>query len=451
MTGARGGSSELFGRKLGLGAAVVLALSILAGCEREVVLPGERFDARTGLETTAAGDRAAADAPRAISLPGAERVADWPSRGYNTRNRLPHLALSTTPTEVWVADIGAGNSRRTRITADPVAAAGLVFTMDSNARVQATQIGTGAAAWAADLTPDFDRGGNISGGSLAVSGDRLYATTGYGEVVALEITSGTILWRQRLGTVLGAPTISGGVLYVVGQNSEAWALDATDGRVRWQIPVPDAPSVLIGGAAPAIADRYVVFPFPSGEVVGAFPQTGVRIWGTVIGGGRLGRAYATLNDITADPVVVGNTVYVGNQSGRVVALDARTGERNWAAREGAYSPVVVAGGSLFFVSDRNELIRLDAASGGRIWGTELPLYERDRPRRRKAVFTHYGPLLAGGQVVLASGDGEIRFFSPESGAQTGSVALRGGAASHPIVVDGVLLVVSRDGRLHAFR
>ncbi len=391
------------------------------------------------------------DAPAPITLPNAQRISDWGQRGLDSRNRLPHVALASAPTEVWATDIGQGNSRRQRISADPVAADGRVFTIDAEAGLQATSISTGAPIWQVDLTPDFDRGGGVSGGGLAVSGGQLFATTGYGELIALDPATGAVNWRQRLGSTLGAPMVSGGDVFVVSNSSEAWSVDAINGRLNWQIPVADAPQVLVGGAAPAMGDRYVILPFATGEIVASLPRTGVRVWGTFVAGGRLGAGYANLNDITSDPVVIGNTIYVGNQSGRVVALNARNGERIWTAREGAYSPVVVAGGSLFFVSDRNELIRLDADTGARVWGTELPLYVRQRERRRKAVFTHFGPLLAGGQLVVASGDGVVRMFSPESGELTRTLDLRGGAAAHPIVVDDTLLIVSRDGRLHAYR
>lgn len=456
MTGVEGRARSSRIADWGIATLMVLAL---AGCEREVILPGERFDTRTALEATlpgegglaAASNPADTDAARPISLPAPTRLGDWPSRGYNTVNRLPHATLSANPAEVWVADIGAGNTRRNRIAADPVAAGGLVFTIDADAQLQATSISSGAPAWITSLVPDFDRGGNASGGGLAVVGDRLFATTPYGELIALEASTGAVLWRQRLGTMLGAPTVSGGIVYVVGRNSEAWAIDADDGRLRWRLPSSDAPVVLVGGAAPAISEGRVIFPFPSGEIVAAMPNTGITLWNSFVAGGRLGTAYANINDVTSDPVVVGSTIYAGNQSGRVVAMNARTGTREWTATEGAYSPVLVAGGSLFFVSDRNELIRLDADSGARVWGTELPLYEANRERRRKAVFTHFGPILAGGRLVIASGDGEIRMFSPESGALLGSLPLRGGAATHPIAVGDTLLVVSTDGRLHAYR
>ena len=437
-------------RRGAVGLALV-AVTALAACDREIVLPGERFAARAPLLEVTEPASQPENVTRAISLPAAERIGDWGFRGMNTRNRLPHAALSANPQPIWTADIGAGDTRRQRINTDPVAANGRVFTLDSDMGLMATDLASGAPVWQVSLIPDFDRGAGISGGALAVSGGVVYATTNYGEIIALDATNGAIRWRQRVGAALGAPTVSNGVLYVMGLDSQAWALTAETGQIRWTIPAGDVPSVLTGGAAPAITDRYVLLPFATGEIQAVFPGAGVRVWSSFVAGGRLGTAYAAINDITSDPVVVGNTVYAGNQSGRVVALDARSGEMRWQAMDGAYSPVVAAGDSLFYVSDRNELLRLDASDGSRIWGIELPFYVRERERRRKAVFAHYGPILAGGRLWVASSDDRIRSFSPESGAELGALEIRGGAASHPIVVGDTLLVVSREGRLHAYR
>lgn len=433
--------------KMGLVLAATLAL---AGCERETILPGERFsvsdilDGGTGVDVTS-------DAVRAIALPNPVRLGSWSQRGYNALNRTPHAALGTSLTQVWSAQIGQGNTRRHRITADPVAADGRVFTLDSRAGVVATSLTSGAALWTADLQPGFDRGGNVSGGGLAVSGGRLFVTTGFGELIAVDAASGAIAWRQRLDAGIGAPTVADGTVYVVSRNNQGWAVDAATGRLEWNVPGTASGALLTGGAAPAITDRLVIMPFGSGEIGGVLRRSSAFLWNTSVAAGRNGVAYANINDVTSDPVVVGNRIYAGNQSGRVVAFDTARGERIWQANEGAYSPVLHTGGDLFFVSDRNELIRLDAGSGARIWGTELPLYTTDRERRRRAVFTHYGPILAGGRLVVASGDGNIRFFSPDSGALVGSVELRQGAAAHPIVVNDMLLIVTEDGRLTAFR
>lgn len=115
------------------------------------------------------------------------------------------------------------------------------------------------------------------------------------------------------------------------------------------------------------------------------------------------------------------------------------------------SPVAVAGGSVFTVSDQAELVRLDAATGERIWGTELPFFKKNRITRREAVFAHYGPVIAGGRLWVGSSDGVLRSFDPVTGALAGQVELPGGAATNPVIVNQTLYIVSKTGRLLAFR
>jgi len=72
-------------------------------------------------------------------------------------------------------------------------------------------------------------------------------------------------------------------------------------------------------------------------------------------------------------------------------------------------------------------------------------------KRRTKVFAHYGPILAGGRLVITSSDGQIRQFYPANGELISSLEMPSGAASAPIVVDGTLYVLSIDGDLLAFR
>ena len=72
-------------------------------------------------------------------------------------------------------------------------------------------------------------------------------------------------------------------------------------------------------------------------------------------------------------------------------------------------------------------------------------------RRQRDVFAHFGPVLAGGQLWVGSGDGQLRAFNPVDGAQTFTTELPGGAGTRPIIVDGVLYIVSAQGQLLAFR
>lgn len=430
----------------------IISLLVLAACAQpQEILPGERLDLRAGLLSDD-GTAARMNESRPISLPAPRTNDSWTHRAGTASHRIAHPALGAGTTPVWVADVGQGNARRHRITADPVVAGGRVFTLDSRATITATSAAQGATLWAADLTPPGERTDSASGGGLATADGRVFVTTGFGELVAVDAASGGILWRQRLEAgATGAPTVAGGVVYVVSKDNRAWAIDAQDGKVRWQFAGTPSPSSIVGGAGPAIGDTLAIFPFTSGEVVATFRNGGAERWRSRVMGQRPGQAYAGITSIAADPVIVGNTVYAANASGRVAALSLDSGNPVWTAREGATSPLWVEGGSVFFVSDQGELLRLDASSGARIWGVPLPYQVTDNPRRQRDVHVHYGPVLAGGRLWVASSDGLMRAFSPENGAQITAAEIPAGAAANPVVAGGTLFVVSAAGRLHAYR
>jgi outer membrane protein assembly factor BamB len=421
-----------------------MVLVLVGACDRrDVILPGTREDIRPAVMVTE-------PLPTAITLPAAERITAWPTRAGSNRNTMPHAALSTAPVQIWSTGIGKGNSLRHRIVTDPVAADGRIFTMDSEATVTAVSQ-SGAVLWSRDLTPAFEKSGEASGGGLGLHEGVLYAATGYGNLHALDPATGAEAWLQRLDAPITAPTFGNGLVYLVSRDNRAWAVDLSNGRVRWELPASPSAAVLATAPAPVVSDRLVIFPFGSGELLGALPKTGIRVWGGAVAGSRRGVAYSTISDVAADPVVVGDTLYAATPAGRLVALNTYSGERKWTATEGALSPVLPVGEALFLVNDRSELLRLDAATGARVWSEPLPFYEANRLKRRKTAFAHFGPILAGSQVWVGSSDGALRAFDPETGAQTRSIDLRGGAATRPIVMNDTLYIVSAKGDLHAYR
>ena len=323
--------------------------------------------------------------------------------------------------------------------------------MDSRATVSAHTL-DGTSIWSRNLAPPSDNPDDASGGGLAVAGGVLYATSSFGTLTALDAATGREIWQHDFNAaVTGAPTISGNLVYVVARDGNGWALETRNGRILWGLPGTPTISGFSGGASPAISDRLVLFPLPTGDLVGVLRQSGVRVWGDAVSGSRDGRAYTGFSDISGEPVVSGNTVYVGTPIGRLVALNARSGERVWTATEGAVDTVWPIGGSIFLLSDQNKLVRVDASTGETIWKVDLPFFAEEKPRKQKALVPHFGPVVAGGRVIVASGDGVLRGFSPENGQLVETVQVPSGAAVKPIVVRGTLYVVSNDGQLLGYR
>ncbi len=444
--------------------ALTAAVLLSACSEQEKILTGERFDVRVPLSVTAGrvSDPESEEVvyinllktqnlPEPVRLPDMRSDRAWPQLNGGPDHRIDHPALSGSPLPVWRADIGAGNSRRQRITAAPVSAAGYVFAMDSQSRVTA-HLQDGSPVWSVSLVPPSEEIEETAGGGLAYDDGTLYVTTGFGRLHALRASTGELFWSQKFSAPASfAPMVVNGLVFVVTQDGQAWAVETRNGRLRqnWQ-SVPTATGAA-AGSTPAARDDIAVIPYPSGEVQAVGIDDGGLIWSTTVGGSRGASGRSSFRPITSAPVIDGDTVYVANLAGKMAAIDITTGEVLWTAAEGSSSPVWPASGSVFVVSDAGELVRLDGATGKRIWGVPLPFYEGGFYGRRESVFTNFGPVLAGGRMVVASGDSRIRFFDPVNGRLVSSIETRSGAAAAPIVVRGVLYLVDEDGSLTAYR
>ncbi|MEM9967121.1 MAG: PQQ-binding-like beta-propeller repeat protein [Pseudomonadota bacterium] len=448
------------GRYWGSGQAAalsVLALILLGACsEREAILPGERENVRSVLQTAALAalpeeDIIPENTTRPISLGPPRDNGAWSQSSGTSAQRVSHAAFGRNPQLLWSANIGQGDSRRLRITADPVVADQRIFTLDAGAQVVATSV-AGARLWAKDLTPQTDAPGQGTGGGLALEGDTLYVSVGYGVLYALEAATGVIKWHQNLeASGSGRPTVFGDFVYLVAGDSSAWAVRKSDGRVQWKVAAALDRNNVLGAPAPALTDQLAIFGYGSGQIKAVLRRSGVARWGSDVLGRRPGRALASINDVTGSPVVDRDRVYAGNQSGRLSALDLTSAAPIWTAREGAFGAVWPVGGSVFLMTDLNELVRLDARNGRRIWGVPLPNFVKERPRRKSEIFTHHGPIVAGGRLIVASSDGFLRSFDPRDGTLISAIDIPSGATTAPVVAGGTLYVVSRNGQLHAFR
>ncbi len=433
--------------------ALMAATLAVTGCgNREKILQGERLDPRAVLSPDGpAIEGAGGSVNAALTLPAMRANADWPQLAGGPAHNPGNLALGAGTQPIWTNTIGQAAGKRHRITAEPVVAGGLIFTLDSRARVTATSQ-SGGTAWSVNLVPAGEIGESVSGGGLAYDGGRLFVTTGYGQLVAVDARSGGVIWRQSVESAIsGAPIVSGGTVYVMARNATGWAIRASDGRALWQTGGTPAVAGVMGHATPAAQGNKVIFPFASGQLLAMDSASGEQLWSAQVGGSRTGRAIGLLRDVGGDPVIVGNRVIAGTTSGHTAAFDLETGAMEWNARNGAANNVTPAGNAIFAINDQAQLVRLDAANGLPVWTINLPEFTDNKVKKQDRVYAHFGPTLAGGRLYVASTDGNLRVFDPRSGALIGRADIPGGAAAAPVVAGQTLYVVTRSGHLVAYR
>ena len=179
---------------------LVAGFALAACSEREEILPGKRIDVRVPLSEstefvsgpeidTVIDLKFEADLHRLrpLALPGEANYNEWTHINGTAGRRLEHLALSDGLSRIWSTSIGKGNSRKQRLVATPVFASGLIYAMDSETRVTAHSR-EGRLVWSRSLVPEGESAADASSGGLAFGNGILFATTGFGELHALNAT-----------------------------------------------------------------------------------------------------------------------------------------------------------------------------------------------------------------------------------------------------------------------
>lgn len=432
-----------------IGIAAGLLAFALSGCsyfeDEEQILPGTRIPVRA----TAEERMTPADAAAQISaLTPPQANADWTQVNAVPTHAPGHLEGPASLSVAWRADIGDGGER---LTATPVVAEGRIFTLDTRAQLSAFGLGGGSAQWRRDLSPEGESGRVGYGGGVAYENGRIFVTTGFGEVIAFTAAGGEELWRQKLtAPVRAAPAVSNGIVVVVARDNTALGISAEDGTVRWRAAGATSDAGVYGGASPAISPGGVaIVPFGSGELMAIRAANGQRLWSDVVSGGRRSLARSVISDISSDPVIMGVAVIAGNQSGRLVAIDGRSGRRGWTREFGASRPVWGDGQTLFLITDSAELKRISGLDGSTMWST--PLQEFEDMDDRQGAIEYGGPVLAGGRLLVTSSLGRVMSFDPLTGAETGSTAVSGLVGLSPVVAGRVVYVLTDGGELVALR
>ena len=262
---------------------------------------------------------------------------------------------------LYAVDIETGKPRwNSKLSADvtgPALADGAVYVTELDGNVSALDTTDGGLRWR-----QRDSSG-IQSSPLVVGGRVIYGTDS-GEVVARSDSSGKQLWRAQLDApVKASPSLHGGVVYVGDYRGTMYALDESSGEVRWKLDTGS------GGfySSPAIAFGRVYEARDDGTVVAARLD------------GKLDWSLDTKAPIYGSPSItdvdgLGETLYIGNYAGKLLALDATSGKQHWSYDVGGQIPgsPVIVGDAVFTSSfDTKKTTGLDLETGKKVftWGS----------------------------------------------------------------------------------
>ena len=416
------------------------------GAQKPPPLPGTRISVME-LERSLNPDPKLADVQ--VRLPRPYENPAWPEDGGYPSHAMYHLKLGYELRQVWQSNIGEGADDEQRLNSQPVVADGEIFAMDALGVVSAYRADTGAKLWSIDLTPK-DKDGGAVGGGVAFDRGRLFVTTAYGDVVALDGKNGKVVWRQRIGIPFRTgPTVDDSRVFAISYDNQVHALTEADGKVIWTYSGVAESAELLGGASPAVQNGVVVAPLSSGELVALRADSGRVVWSDALT--RAGRvsAVGTINDIRGRPVIDRGQVYAVSHAGRMVAIDLASGDRLWEQEISGVQMPWVAGDFIYLLTADSEIACLERRDGRVRWVRQLAKFAK--PEAKTEPITWYGPVLASDRLVLVSSQGRALSVSPYTGELLGEITLSDPASLAPVVANATLYILTDGAELVAFR
>jgi outer membrane protein assembly factor BamB len=420
------------------------------GKDKKVVLEGERRSI-VELSEQVAIDPALSDVD--VRLPKPYLNPEWPQAGGYASHAMQHLQLSPTPRIVWRAQV-EGASRNRPLVARPVVANGVVYAMGAGWEVSAFNADSGNVLWRTQIRSTGDekeKEDSAAGGGISYHDGKLYVAVGTGVAAALDPRTGAEIWRTRFDVALrGAPTAGEGFVFFTTHDNQLYAVNPNDGSVVWQHVAIAEQAGMIGSASPAVIGGTVVAAFSSGELFALQASNGRVAWADSLT--RVGRmtALSTLNDIDGEPVVDRGEVFAVGHSGRMAAIDLKTGTRLWENNIPSAQTVWVAGDYLYVITADNQLVCVTRRNGRAKWISDLLRYKGNNKKKRLITWT--GPVLAGDRLLVVNNQGMMASFSPYTGEFLGGIEVPDKKNFiAPVVANGTLYLLGDDGELIAMR
>lgn len=278
---------------------------------------------------------------------------------------------------------------------------------------------------------EFKAAGKITG-SAVVGCDAVYFGDWGGTLYALDRSSGTLLWRADAGLLItSSPSLVDGVLYVTGADAIVRGFAAASGKKVWEFDtrLPGMGRPWMGvRSSPIVANGKLYVGNQHGRLMAIDLEKSTVIWDHVHRNWVLGSAS-----------IAHGLVFLGRMDDYIWAFDSSTGAVRWKFKTGAavLSSPALADGLLYCGSDDNSLYALDALTGEEKW------------RFTTGGWVESSPAVAAGLVYFGSYDGTMYANNAKTGILHWRFRTNNHIYSSPAVVERAVYFGSYDGNLYA--
>jgi outer membrane protein assembly factor BamB len=358
--------------------------------------------------------------------------------GDDEKKALEPLELTDIVTKVaikrlWNVKVG-DKSEFLRVALQPVGDGNRIYAASRDGNVVALHPETGKEFWRTKLDIELSAGPGV-GENLVVVG------AADGMLIALDAASGTERWRANItGETLARPLIKDDVVVAITIDNRLRAVSAFDGSQRWIVEQTTPLLTMRGSASPVIVGTSVIAGFDNGRLLAVNLSSGEIVWEQLLSPPTGRSDLERLSDIDGQIGVVGQDVYASGYQGNVAALASESGQVLWSREVSSFEGVSADWNNLYTSTAEGEVVALTRRSGEESWRQSSLL-------RREPTL----PIPFNTTVVVGDLEGYLHFFSNFDGDAVARVRLGSSAISaDPVVVADRLYVQSDSGSVAAF-
>ncbi len=308
------------------------------------------------------------------------------------------------------------------------------FAASYQGRMVAYDLATGKVLWERPLRAALSAGPAAADGLLVVGSSK-------GDVIAWT-QDGTPRWRVRINSeILSPAAIGGGMVVIRSVDGKLHGLSAKDGSEDWVVDQQVPRLSLRGTSRPIIVGDLAICGFDNGRVLAVSLGNGSTAWETAVGQSHGSTELQRLIDVDATVVADGDDLFAVAYQGRVTRLSRESGQIIWARDLSSFRGLAVDANAVYVSTAEGQVVRLDRRTGTESW--------RYKALERRQLSE---PVLYRGRVVVADLAGFVHWLDASTGDPIARVSVGKGRISNPLVVaDNLLLVFADDGELTALR
>lgn len=346
---------------------------------------------------------------------------------------LQDIKTSLKVKRIWSTGIGK-DAEFLRVAIRPAGDGNRIYAASFDGNIVALDPKTGREAWKTRLEEQISAG-------PGVGEDRLAVVTKDGELIVFDTSTGEERWRRFVsGESLAKPLIRGGAVMVQTVDNRLRAYGLLDGNERWTIEESTPALTIRGNASPVAIGNTVIAGFDNGRILAADIATGDVIWQQMLSPPSGRSDLDRLSDVDGMIAVVGQDVYAAGYQGRFAAMAAESGQVLWARELSSFSGAYADFSSVYTLVDGDEIVAVSRRTGTELWRQQSLL-------RREATL----PVAFSSAVVVGDLQGYLHFFSKETGEPVARLRLGKSAITNPpFVMANTLYVQSDSGDVFAF-